>query len=74
MYVPAWVLILTQCSIFALGNLLTYTIGVTQDHYRPVFPYISGTGAYPIENEFFVLVFSLTALFTLIIIYIRSGA
>ena len=71
MYIPAWVLILTQCSIFALGNLLTYTIGVTQDHYRAVFPYISDTGAYPIENGFFVLVFSLTGLFTLMIVYVR---
>ena len=71
MYIPAWVLILIQCIIFGIGNLLTYIIGVTQDHYRAIFPYISDTGAYPIENGFFVLVFSLTALFTLLIMYIR---
>ena len=71
MYIPAWVLILTQCTIFAIGNLITYIIGVTQDHYRAVFPYISDTGAYPIENGFFVLVFVLTALFTLLVMYVR---
>ncbi|KAI6645661.1 DNA damage-regulated autophagy modulator protein 2-like [Oopsacas minuta] len=70
-YIPAWTVILLLSGVFALGNLLTYTIGVSQDHFRPVFPYISDTGAYPIENGFFVLVFAITSLFALLTIYIR---
>ena len=70
-YIPTWILIVITCLVFGLGNLLTYTIGVTQGHFRPLFPYISDTGAYPIENGFFVLVLSLTLLFALIVNYIR---
>ena len=70
-YIPAWSFIVITCMVFVLGNLLTYTIGVTQGHFRPVFPYISDTGAIPLENGFFVLVYSLTALFALIVCYIR---
>ena len=71
MYIPAWTLIIVLCLVFSLGNLLTYVIGVSQGHFRPVFPYISDTGSFPIENGFFVLVFALTALFLILIIYIR---
>ena len=71
MYIPSWILIITLCLVFGLGNLLTYVIGVTQGHFRPVFPYISDTGAWPIENGFFVLVFALTAFFNILVVYIR---
>ena len=71
MYIPSWTLILIAILVFSLGNLLTYVIGVSQGHFRPIFPYISDTGAYPIENGFFVLVFAVTALFLILIIYVR---
>ena len=71
MYIPAWTSIVLLCLVFSLGILLTYVIGVSQGHFRPVFPYISDTGAYPIENGFFVLVFALTVFFLILVIYIR---
>ena len=71
MYIPAWTLIIVYCLVFSLGLLLTYVIGVSQGHFRPVFPYISDTGSFPIENGFFVLVFALAAFFLILIVYIR---
>ncbi|KAI6649637.1 DNA damage-regulated autophagy modulator protein 1-like [Oopsacas minuta] len=68
---PIWYLIIITCVEFALGLLLTYTLGVIQGNFRPIFPYISDTGAYPIENGFFVLVFAITSFLVIIIIYIR---
>ena len=71
MYIPAWTAIIIMLLVFAVGNLLTYFIGVSQGHFRPVFPYISNTGANPIESGVFVLVFAITAFFNILIIYIR---
>ena len=68
---PTWSLIVITCGGFALGLLLTYTIGVVQGHFRPAFPYVSDTGAYPIENGFFVLVFAIICFLCIMIQYIR---
>ena len=68
---PVWYTIIVTCVGFALGCLLTYTIGVVQGNYRALFPYISDTGAYPIENGFFVLVIAITCLQVIMILYIR---
>ena len=71
MYIPAWIHIIVMCLVFSLGMILTYAIGVSQQHFRAIFPYISDTGFLSLENGFFVLVFGITCLFLLFIAYIR---
>ena len=69
--VPPWIHIVVMFLVFSLGMLLTYTMGVSQQHFRSFFPYISDTGVLPLENGFFVLVFGITSLFLIFIAYIR---
>ena len=54
-----------------VGSLLTITLVVVQGNFRPVFQYISDTGAYPIENGLFALVFAIMSLLAIMVMYIR---
>ena len=69
---PASIYIVVMCFVFSLGMIHTYGIGVSQQHFRAIFPYISDTGILsPLANGFFVLVFGITSLLLILILYIR---